>query len=221
MAAKFYELNKPVTYIPIPGTDAWDEDENNYQWYERGSTFTRHLATQNLVLHAVGYLPWSTSLDGFLGRHPHKHTIWKGAAKHMLCHLERVPFAERNIVAHSHGGQVVFYAMSYGLRIRNLITVGTPVRGDMEKTLLSGLGNVDYWHHICDSKTDKTSILGALFDGKLRVKHTFDLCSSQDDIKGIGHSKILNEQQSIELWNYDQKGWAPILAMGKAAFVRP
>jgi hypothetical protein len=217
MATRFSRPEKPITFIPIPGTDAWDEDENNYQWYERGSSFVRYMATQNLVLHAVGHLPWSTSLDGIPTRR--NHIIWKGAAKHLLCHLERVPLKERNIVAHSHGGNVVFHATAYGLQINNLITVGTPVRSDMEPFILKGLGNIGYWHHICDSKTDKVSIWGALFDGKLRMKHTFDLCDSQDDIAGIGHSKILNDQNCIEYWSTDRRGWASILALGSGAFV--
>jgi hypothetical protein len=217
MEAKFLEVKSPVAYFPIPGTDAWDEDENKFQWYERGSSFTRHLASQKLVLHARNPFLWSTSLDGIPTRR--NHLIWKGAANHLICHLERVPLGERNLIAHSHGGNVVFHAMAYGLRIRNLITVGTPVRSDMEKVILQGLGNVDYWHHIYDSSTDMTSILGALFDGKIRIRHSFDLANSQDNVKGIGHSKILNDEKHIALWDHDQKGWASILAYGKDAFV--
>jgi hypothetical protein len=213
MATKFLRPNQPVTYIPIPGTDAWDEDENNYQWYERGSRFVNHMATQNLVLHACGFLEWSTSLDGIPTRK--NHLIWKGAAKHLMCHLERVPLAERNLIAHSHGGNVVFHALSYGLRINNLITVGTPVRSDMEPYILKGIGNVEYWHHIYDSSTDMISIMGAWFDGKFRVRHNFDLADSSDNIKGIGHSKVLNEPPAINLWSHDQKGWASILAHGR------
>ena len=219
MAVKFLEVKEPVTYIPIPGTDAWDEDENNYQWYERGSAWTNNMSAQKLVLHAVGHLPWSTSLDGIPTRRG--HVIWKGAAKHLICHCERVPFEQRNFVAHSHGGQVVFHALAYGLRIRNLITVGTPVRADMEQYILAGLGNVDYWHHICDSSTDRVSFLGALFDGKFRLrgKWTFDLANSFDDIKGVGHSKILNDPKDIQLWNHNQRGWTSILAHGRKAFI--
>lgn len=218
MASKFLRVNQPVTYIPIPGTDSWDEDENNYQWWERGSEFCRHMATQNLILHAAGALEWSTSLDGIPTRKG--HVIWKGAAKHLVCHLERVPLHQRNLIAHSHGGNVVFHALAYGLRINNLITVGTPVRSDMEASILKGLGNCAYWHHIYDSKTDRVSIMGALFDGSLRIRHHFDLADSQDNIKGIGHSKILNDYQSIQLWDYNQMGWTSILAYGKDAFVR-
>jgi hypothetical protein len=218
MATKFYAVNEPVTYIPIPGTDAWDEDENNFQWWERGSEHQRHMATQGLVLHACGALEWSTALDGVPTRK--NHVIWKGAAKHLLCHLERVPLAQRNLIAHSHGGNVVFHALAYGLRINNLITVGTPVRADMEPIILQGLGNCNYWHHIYDSSGDRISLYGALFDGRWRIKHDFDLADSQDNVKDIGHSRILNDYQHMPLWNHDQKGWASILAHGKDAFVR-
>lgn len=216
MASKFLEVKEPVTYIPIPGTDAWDEDENSYQWYERGSEWTRFMATQNLVLHAVEYLPWSTSLDGIPTRKG--HVIWKGAAKHLICHLERVPYKDRNLVAHSHGGNVVFHALAYGLNIRTLITVGTPVRADMDAVVLKGLGNCGYWHHIYDSSSDRTSILGALFDGRWRIKHDMDLADSQDNVEDVGHSKILNDHKSIQLWK--SRGWVNILAHGKDAFPR-
>ncbi len=217
MVTKFLRPEKPTTYIPIGGTDSWDEDEQTFQWWERGSPFTEHMSTQNLILHARTPFQWATSLDGIPTRR-HDH-IWKGAAKHLICHLERVPLEERNLIAHSHAGQVVFYATSYGLQINNLITVGTPVRSSMEKAILAGRLNIGYWHHIYDSHTDMTALLGSLFDGKFRVRHSFDLADSQDDIKGIGHSKVLNEQQDIRLWDWDQRGWSSILAMGKRAFI--
>jgi pimeloyl-ACP methyl ester carboxylesterase len=222
MATKFSKPSTPVTYIPIGGTDSWDEDENNYQWWERGSEFNRFMATQNLILHARTPFEWSTCLDGvpFLPgiSKRNNHIIWKSAAKHLICFLERVPLEERNIVAHSHGGNVTFYALSYGLQINNLITVGTPVRSDMEAVVLKGLGNCAYWHHIYDSSKDMTSVLGALFDGKIRVRHNFDLADTSDNVKGIGHSAILNDYKFISLWSHDQKGWASILASGKGAF---
>jgi hypothetical protein len=217
MATRYLKPSTPVTYFPIGGTDSWDEDENNFQWWERGSEFNRHMATQGLVLHARTPFEWSTCLDGIPTRK--NHVIWKGAAKHLICFLERVPLQERNIIAHSHAGNVVFYAMSYGLKINNLVTVGTPVRSDMEAVILRGIGNCDYWHHIYDSSTDLTSVLGALFDGKLRVRHHFDLADSQDNVKGIGHSRILNDYKAIRLWNAEERGWASILAMGRGAFV--
>jgi hypothetical protein len=218
MGTRFLRPSKPTTYIPVQGTDSWDEDEANCQWWERGSEFTRHLAAENLVLHARTPFEWSTSLDGIPTRR--NHQIWKGAAKHLVCHLERVPLDERNIIAHSHGGQVVFYALSYGLRINNLVTVGTPVRSDMERVVLSALGNMNYWHHIYDNCKDFTAIMGSLFDGKFRIRHNFDLADTSDNIKGIGHSKILNDAISIKLWDHDMYGWSSILAMGRAAFVR-
>lgn len=213
---RFLGLEKPTHYFTIAGTDCWDEDENNYQWWERGSALTNHLQSSDLFLHPRSPFEWSTALDGVPTRRNHR--IWKGAAKHLVCHLEPVPLHERNIIAHSHGGQVVFYAASFGIKINNLITVGTPVRSDMESVVLHGLGNIGYWHHIYDSTTDFTSILGALFDRKLRIRHHFDLADSQNDVKGIGHSRILNDADYLHLWDKDAYGWASILGLGRGAF---
>jgi hypothetical protein len=215
MATRYLKPKEPVPYLTISGTHGWNEDDNRFEWWERGSFFEQHLKKQNLILHARSPFEWSTALDGILARR--NHAIWKSAAKHLICHLERVSLCERNIVAHSHGGQVVFYALSYGLQINNLVTVGTPVRSDMELIVLRGLGNLAYWHHIYDSSSDMTAILGTLFDGKLRVRHHFDLADSNDDVKGIGHSRILYDPRYIQLWDHDQRGWASILALGKAA----
>lgn len=219
MEQQFLEVNRanPVTYFPIGGTHSWDEDDNHYQWWERGSEFTRQMATLGLVLHARNPFVWATNIDGTLFQR--KHTIWKAAAKHLICHLgdDRIPYAQRNVVAHSHGGQVVFFACADGLKIQNLITVGTPVRKDMEKVVLQAIGNIGYWHHICDSSSDRMAILGTLFDGAIRIKHNFEVADSSSDVKGVGHSKILNDPKFIPLWK--ERGWASILAYGKKAFL--
>lgn len=203
-------------YIPVQGTHAWDEDPLNFQWWEPGSAFTQYLQTLGLALIdlALPFL-WSTELDGVgIGN---KQTTWKGAG-HALRYFigdqfpMGLPFEKRNVIAHSHGGQVVFYACAHGLKLRNLITVGTPVRGDMEKIVKAARPNIGYWLHICDSKHDFTSLAGALFDGTFRVEHEFDLADRNDNCKdlNINHSKILNEPSRFGLWQ--TRGWATALA---------
>lgn len=204
MAPKFFE-DRPHYYIPIPGTFSWDEDPLVYQWYERGSSFETYLREEHDIhQHPRGYLTWSTALDGVFWKK--NMAVWKAAAKHLACHLETVPWQDRNIIAHSHGGQVAIMAAASGLRFRTLITVGTPIRKDVERFADTAAGNIDYWFHICDSHTDLVSILGALFDGRVRIKHRFDQANDVDDICGIGHSKILNDDWAIKLWT--ERGWA-------------
>lgn len=216
MASTFLKVNSPVPYIPIPGTWAWDEDPNGHQWWERGSAYTDYMATLNLVLHARTPFEWCTNLDGTLFER--NHTIWKGAAKHLACHLERVPLEQRNLASHSHGGQVVFYACANeGVKINNLITVGTPVRKDMEAVIAKARPNIAYWHHIFDSEKDFMAVLGGLFDGRFGIRHDFPQANSRSDIKGIGHSKILNDPTAMQLWK--AQGWANILAFGNKAFI--
>lgn len=209
MAPQFSEGK--TYYTTVAGTHSWDEDPNHYEWWEKGSALTEYLRGFNLELHPFSPFEWSTDLDGVLFRKNLR--VWKAAARHFICHCDRMSHIDRNVIAHSHGGNVVLIAAALGLRIRHLITVGTPVRSDMDSYVMAAAGNIDYWFHISDSKTDIVAILGTLFDGRIRVKHTFDLADDGDDIKGIGHSKILNEQPQMEFWG--TRGWAHVLRFGK------
>lgn len=211
----FKKIVTPATYIPIGGTWSWDEDENHYQWWERGSTLTRQLSGLGLVLHARNPFEWSTDIDGDLF-HKNK-TVWKAAGKHLACHVERVPLEERNMICHSHGGQVLFYCAYYGVKFNHVITVGTPVRNDMKAIVMAAKPNLGYWHHIMDSKTDWMAVAGGIFDGGFGIRHDFDQADSRSDIKGIGHSAILNDEKAMHYW--EDSGWASILAYGKEAFL--
>lgn len=216
MGQSYLEVKDPHTWIPVPGTWAWDENPNKLEWYEVGSNIDRKLSSLNLKMHAVGALMWPTNLDGTPMER--NHTIWKGAGKHLVCHCQRVPLEQRNIIAHSHGGNVVFYGCSYGLKINNLITVGTPVRRDMEKVVLAARPNIGFWLHISDASFDLMAYLGTMFDRRFRIKqlHNFDLADKNDDVSDIGHSKVLNDA----LGGWDERGWASMLAYGGKAIVQ-
>jgi hypothetical protein len=204
----------PTPYIAVQGTHGWDEDPNVFQWWESLSPFAVALGKLGCVpLDLSLFFEWSTNLDGLLLS---KKTTWKAGGKALRYYVgdqfpEGLPYEKRNLIAHSHGGQCVFYAAAEGLRIRNLITVGTPVRGDMAAVVNTARPNIGYWLHICDTKHDFTSIAGAIFDGRVKVEHQFALADANDNCRdlGIGHSEILNETARFGLW--ESRGWARAL----------
>lgn len=203
-----------TAYIPVQGTHGWDEDPNRFQWWEPQSALASYLH-QNQIEQVNVSLPfvWSTELDGVLRP---SHIVWKAAGYALRYYIgdqfpKGLPTEKRNLIAHSHGGQVAFYACASGLQIRNLITIGTPVRGDMEAVVKAARPNIGYWLHICDSKSDWISLAGALFDGRIRLKHDFPLADRNDncsDLK-ISHSKILTDADRFGLWQ--TRGWAEVL----------
>lgn len=204
---------KPSFYIPVQGTHGWDENPNLECWWENGSDFSRFLFSRNLIqFNPVLPFQWSTELDGLFRP---SHIVWKAAGyalryyigDHLPSSGQRIPQSARNIIAHSHGGQVVFYACAGGMRVQNLVTVGTPVRGDMEGIIKLARPNIANWTHICDSKADLISIAGAISDGRFRLRHTMELADRNDDCRdlGISHSRILNTPPVFSLW--DSRGW--------------
>lgn len=206
---------RPAFYIPVQGTHSWDEDPNSFQWWENLSALSQYLKSLGLC-HVNEMLPfqWSTALDGIFT----KHEAWKGAARALQYYIgeqfpKGLPMEKRNILAHSHGGQVVFYACAFGLHIRNLVTVGTPVRADMEAVVRLARPNIENWLHICDSRHDLISIAGALFDGRIRIEHCFDLADRNDDCRtlDISHSRILNDPLKFGLWEI--RDWARQLTL--------
>lgn len=200
-------------YIPIQGTSAWDENPDVFQWWEMGSRYYGFLRDRGYEHASRTPFEWSTELAGILDR---AKTVWKAGGKSLGYyfgeHLAPMPYEHRNVVAHSHGGQLVFYAAASGVRIRNLITVGTPVRADMEATVRAARVNIKNWVHLMDTRYDIVSVLGAIGDGKLRIKHDFkeaDKCFDLRDIKAH-HSHVLSNPQFYPYWM--TRGWAQELS---------
>ncbi len=193
-------VKTPAFYLPVAGTHGWNEDPYKFDWWERGSAFNGFMAERNILLHPRSPFEWSTELDGMFQRN---FATWKAAARHLTCHLDQFHTFDRNIIAHSHGGQVAILAAFYGCKIRNLITVGTPVRKEIEDLLPAAVGNIGYWLHIADGKNDMWSVFGAIGDGRVSVRHFFDMADRNDNIKGTGagHTGILMKREFFPLWD--------------------
>ena len=206
----------PTFYIPVQGTWGWDEDPEKVVWWEQGSPFTEKLKTRNLLqLPSKRAYLWSTELEGYqvwqrlLHTPAHKHRIWKAAALSLCYYLDSdngpVPLYNRNLIGHSHALQVIAYACGvYGLRIRNLITVGSPIREDMQQVTLAALANIDNWAHIYDPHKDDIGELGEFDDGRFRwpwQKRLSPLADKLFPVIGAEHSGALNDPKYFSVWN--------------------
>jgi hypothetical protein len=212
-------VGAPIFYIPVQGTWGWDEDPKNILWWEQGSPFTERLRTLGLIqLPSKRAFLWSTELEGFqvwerlLHTPGHKHRIWKAAGLSLCYFLENdlgaIPYYNRNLIAHSHGLQVILYACGlYGLRIRNLISVGSPIRQDMQEITLKALPNIGNWAHIYDPKKDEVGEAGEFNDGRFRwpwQKRLSPLADKLIPVPGAGHSGTLNDSKFFSVWDENQ-----------------
>lgn len=214
------------TYITVPGTHG-DNGESTGLWWQAGSPFAR-------FMHRHGVEPfnderpftWSTDLNGhrfwrrWLGmRDSHRDWI---AAGYALCYYlwplheqdQYVQIENRNVIAHSHGGQVVFYACAYGgLRINRLITVGTPIRRDMRAVIERARPNIGQWLHVRGT-TDHVALWGSIGDGSLVKARTFDGREDWTDVvPDIRHSRVLTEEE-VFYATWVMRGWIEFLKRG-------
>jgi hypothetical protein len=186
-----------MKYIPIAGTDGWRDT-----WMQADSDFGQMMAAEGFELLRAGDRPfrWSTALDGWFG----DDRQWEAGADALYFFLRFVPLEDRNIVAHSHGGQLPAFLCASGFPIRSLTTVGTPVRNDVP--WIAAEGQIGFHQHIYDTKRDLWGWLGQVGDHQLRTERTF----SDKRVKNIGvadisHSKVLRDPKYIPLWQ--SQGW--------------
>lgn len=200
----------PTYYIPIAGT--WDADNaKESEWWEEDSPFNFFMR-QNRAFTYKPAMPfeWSTALDGLpFG----KNNIWRYAGKALKYYLEFVPYHARNIIAHSHAYQLVAFCAAEKVMIRNLITIGSPIRKDMMETYIAAQPFIESHLHIRDDKWDLMGTLGQLFDGNWSLGRKNTYCDYEDVISDISHSRILRDKTKFELWN--SKGWLEFLANGR------
>ncbi len=140
---------------------------------------------------------------------------WEREALSFTQFVSTVPYAQRNVIAHSHGGNVVIIACRLGLKIRTLTTVGTPVRKDVHPAL--AVQNIGYWQHIYDLQRDfiqsMRARLGQLGDHHLSLARSFQIPGvSNRGVQGIEHSRILSDASQFYLWK--QNLWFEAIRSG-------
>lgn len=199
--------------VCVHGTWGADfDDPKPDKWWEPGSPFCDYLFAQGFDPIVCEPFIWSGNLEGTSGfwpwnwfRSPERRT-WKAGARALRYLLSSVPFEHRNVIAHSHGGQLVFYLAATGFKMRRLITVGTPVRADVP--VGAARPNIERWLHLY-SADDGVQVKGSLGDRRVGAGRIFRDADINSQMPG-GHSDVLNRSELYEQWR--AKGWLQFLA---------
>lgn len=190
--------------VGVPGT--WGSKGG---WWSDGSDFWQHVASLGLEPVRIEGKPfeWSTELGTSLcfwrqwGIGSGSVKTWQYAGKALGYYLSDLPPSERAVIAHSHGGQLAFYAAADGWLIDRLMTVGTPVRADMEAVVAQARPNIRQWWHVCDMEDDRIARWGAFGDGRwFRVTRTFPQAGINFRAANIGHSGLLEDPSVFHYW---------------------
>ena len=200
--------------ILIAGTGSWDADDD-IDWYCPTHPFVDYLIQQGVEpLFGANGKPfiWSTNLSGVPFFTRRNKTDWSAGGAALAYFIDarvKTPGETINVIAHSHGLQIVLYACAYyGVRVRSLISVGSPIRKDMLTVSEKARPDITHWLHIHSDFSDKWQLLGQLFDGKLDVwlqQREHPLADSNDFVAGVGHSKLLRAPEHYHYWL--DRGW--------------
>jgi pimeloyl-ACP methyl ester carboxylesterase len=90
------------------------------KWWQPGSSFWSYV---NGIVGNVYSGPNPFSWSG-----ANKHSERIKAARDLVAWAKVHPATELDVIAHSHGGNVCHVAMGLGLKVRKLVTLGTPIR---------------------------------------------------------------------------------------------
>lgn len=189
-------------WLPVQGTWAWRPNEDKKHWWMKGQPFPEFLATQGLTLvpHPDGQFIWTTDLDP---------SDWKAGGRALAYYLRSVPYARRNLIVHSHGLQPALEAAKH-VRIRRLISVGSPVREDTKETAIVAKKNIGRWLHLYGSGWKDWWIrLGQIGDKHWgwRLKQPF--ADDNQAVKGADHGSLLHDPKFFPLWV--ERGWIAFL----------
>lgn len=232
----------PLMIVPIAGTEGWGDT-----WWQDGSLWLTTLANSHVYPVRLDGRPfrWSTDLDGLGGfaavgnmlrglwrrpQHAVLHRDWEAGGDALGYFLRDLPYQSRNIIAHSHGGQVALYCAAAGMPIRTLTTVGTPVREDMFRVYQDARPHLGFHLHVCDARFDLWGTLGQLFDGQVSIQRTWPDPlvtlgtratrttpgpNLTQELAHIGHGDVLRKPAAIAYWR--ERGWLDLLRLGQAA----
>lgn len=199
-------------FTTVFGTHAWDREHPERQWWHPQSLWSRYMHAQGCA-HARPDEPflWSGDLDGT----PGAGNDWEITAVWLRRYLRTLAYEDRNLIAHSHGGQPALEAAinggdsERGVPIRTLIMIGTPVRKHTERVVCpQALPNIARCVQVIDQHRDWTATLGGLFDRQFTFRRDFRVPAVPGVHGGIqvvklpqiGHSGLLNDPTQFPLW---------------------
>lgn len=170
------------------------------KWAQPDSEFRKMLVRQRFFIAPA--FEWSGDISGIPSLTANgKHSDWRAGGASLSYFLRDIPYVNRNVIAHSHGGQCVAYcAAFFKTPIRRLITVSTPPREDMESVWAAAKPSVGYHVHVTAKKGDWMIRWGQVFDSRWGWDSTLPSADQNLVLPDIGHSGILMDPLFIPLW---------------------
>lgn len=181
--------------ILVSGTWGLSSDD----WWKVASPFWQTAKHHGLDLAAPDDpFMWTTALEGVKG----DNREWSVAAAALRWFCKAKGIERPNIIAHSHGGQLPLLATFQGLDIGNLVTVATPVRGDVLSQVI--VQKIQRWVHIHTGVGDTMQLLGELGDGEISARRKMPEAENIYESDQT-HSGLLD----ADLWT--ARGWWELL----------
>jgi hypothetical protein len=186
----------PTTVVLIAGTWGGSEDWTNPQ-----SLFSQFLRSK-------GFDPlqfvWSGDVNGVPDPLENgKFSDWKAGGWSLSYFLRSLPYDQRNLIDHSHGGQLPpFCAVETRTLLRNNISVCTPVRKDLRDTYIESRKFMNRWRHVYAKGWDFWQRAGEFLDGQVGWTRQMPPGSADDNvaIPGIDHHLLLTDPKNFPLW---------------------
>ncbi len=205
--------------VLIAGTHGYKATDaaNAKEWWWPTGAFAREVlapAGIEVVAPAGRAFLWPTGIDGL----NENNLQWRAAGINLFAYCvpplapsQRIPSSELVVFAHSHAGQVAAYAFAEGLK-GTLVTIGTPVRRDMEPVWKLARWNIRRHLHLYSTR-DWWQVFGAVWDGAIGVRRTFPT-PTRNERMPKGHGNILRDREIYPLWR--ERGWLDFIT-GAAA----
>lgn len=199
---------RPVPVTAVQGTWGW-----RWRWWQDGSEFWRCLAPHGLVPARIldgKPFEWETGLGSSLffwrrwGWGDKGVEAWRYAGIALAYYLAHLPYEDRVVVGHSHGGQPALFCAAEGVPIKRLLTIGTPVRADMQDVIRRARPNLGTWWHVASLEQDWTAVWGRFGDGAIGGGRQFRAADMNILIPGIGHSELFLNQSAFHVWHDQQ-----------------
>lgn len=201
-------------YLPIPGTHAHRDKPTKADWYHHESAFATFLSARGFV-HLCPQRPfrWTTDLNGhrFWRRWFGKASTsrdWFVGGDNLYAYLQPpvighvVPLERTNLIAHSHGLQVVLFAAAMGCKLRTLVSLGSPVRADLDAIAVEAKKNIGHWTHVYSDHDDRMQWFGEIGDGVFGIKRQHPRADRNVFIPGVAHSRLLNDPTFFSYWEH-------------------
>lgn len=197
-------MTDPIVITLVAGTEDWEwpDTGENMRWWQSQSEYTalmRGFGCQRhgWRRHGCDLPPWSTALAGtfFSGRD--FRSWWRGALG-LAEDLETLPVRDRNLICHSHAGNLGVMVASDLQRsaggLNSLVTICTPRRRDKTMQALYEAVECPWLHIYCKHVwSNRMQWMGAR-----GASWMMPAPAQNAKVKGIGHSELLRQPRRFE-----------------------